>query len=538
MDQRLDQVVNQLTDRMANLINRRRQRHNDGYGTDLSNPFGDSSDSDDEQEGGPREERGDGNRRWESGMRTSIPEFDGDTLNPENFIDWLVVVEEVFEFKEENPNPQEQETEANNEVRQMEEQFDQYSQEIEIEIEIGQGSNPTQLLQNLKQGSKTVEDYTTEFYQLVAQNDIQLVSRYIGGLRLLIMESVNLFDPMTISDAHQRALVFEKQNRRSGGSASSALTGGSSGSGNVASRFVPNQAKPAGGASGSSSKGAGTINMKCFNCGETGHRQAECKRAEKRHLFNEPDGWEDDDEVGETYEDGPVYDEEPEYEEEEVAGDVGLLVVRRSCYTPKASDDDFSEEAVRKLGLKTENHRKPYKLQWLKKGGEVQVSKRTLVSFSVGKTYKDDVLCDVVPMDACHLLLGRPWEYDQCVEHNGRSNTYSFMFDNVKITLLPNKPKEVAAKPTGTLLTLSQFENELEVGDDVFVLIGKEVVDGVNIPDAMVPLLEEFSNVFPDELPDGLPPLRDIQHHIDLEPGSQLPNRPHYRMSPGEHEEL
>ncbi|XP_022040589.1 uncharacterized protein LOC110943141 [Helianthus annuus] len=588
MDERLDQVVN----RMADLINRRRQRPNDGYGSEISNPFGDDSTSEDEQEGQPRGERGDGNQRWEAGMRTSVPEFDGDTLNPENFIDWLAVVEEVFEFKE---VPEDKRVPLI--ATRLRGRASAWWKQLKLSRErMGKSKVTTwrkmkkcmranfiphnyqrlmyQRLQNLKQGSKTVEDYTTEFYQLVARNDIQetedqLVSRYIGGLRLSIMESVNLFDPLTISDAHQRALLFEKQTRRSGGSASSALTGGSSGSGNVASRFVPNQAKPGGGAVGSSSEGAGTSSMKCFNCGEMGHRQAECKKAGKRHLYNEPDGWEDDDEVGETYEDGPVYDEEPEYEEEEVAGDVGLsLVVRRSCYTPKASDDDWlkhnifhstctvlgkvctfvidsgscdnlvSEEAVRKLGLKTENHRKPYKLQWLKKGGEVQVSTRTLVSFSVGKTYKDDVWCDVVPMGACHLLLGRPWEYDRCVEHNGRSNTYSFMFDNVKITLLPNKPKEVAAKPTGTLLTLSQFENELEVGDDVFVLIGKEVVDGVNIPDAMVPLLEEFSDVFPNELPDGLPPLRDIQHHIDLEPGSQLPNRPHYRMSPGEHEEL
>ena len=58
------------------------------------------------------------------------------------------------------------------------------------------------------------------------------------------------------------------------------------------------------------------------------------------------------------------------------------------------------------------------------------------------------------------------------------------------------------------------------MGDDVFVLIGKEVAKGGDIPKAKIPLLEEFSDLFPDELPDGLPPLRDIKHHIDLEPGS------------------
>ncbi|GJZ39483.1 putative reverse transcriptase domain-containing protein [Tanacetum coccineum] len=134
-----------------------------------------------------------------------------------------------------------------------------------------------QRLQNLKQGTKYVKDYTTKFYQLIARNDIQetddqLVSRYIGGLRVQIMDSVNMFDPAKLSDAYQRALAFEKQNRWVGSSSSPAIAGGSLGSGNVTSRFVPNQTKVGGGNTGPISKGVGSSGLKCFNCGEPGHR--------------------------------------------------------------------------------------------------------------------------------------------------------------------------------------------------------------------------------------------------------------------------
>ncbi|GJY12320.1 reverse transcriptase domain-containing protein [Tanacetum coccineum] len=68
----------------------------------------------------------------------------------------------------------------------------------------------------------------------------------------------------------------------------------------------------------------------------------------------------------------------------------------------------ISTYRVEKLGMKTEDHPEPYQLTWLKKGNTIKVSKHCLVQFSIGKSYKDEVWCKVIPMDAAHILLGRP----------------------------------------------------------------------------------------------------------------------------------
>ncbi|XP_050238038.1 uncharacterized protein LOC126687520 [Mercurialis annua] len=432
-----------------------------------------------------------------------------------------------------------------------------------------------QKLQNLRQGSKSMDDYTTKFFQLVAQNEIQetedqLVARYIGGLRVSIQDTINLFDPVSLSAAHQKALQIEKQSRRTS-SFSNSLTAGASGSGSCG---VEN--KTAGGAVSRGPnnfnqfpRAAGSSNIRCFGCTEMGHRQADCRKTTaKKTFFADTNDFDDEefDMIGD-----PVYDSGEGLEEEVVCGDTGVaLVVRRACLTPKAADENWlqsnifqstctilgkvcrfvidagnceniiSAEAVQKLGIQTEKHPKPYKLAWLKKGGEVSVTLRALVLFSVGARYKDSVWCDVVAMDACHLLLGRPWQFDRKVMHDGRNNTYSFVFESVIIVLQPSRGVETA-KPverSTNLLSLVKFEEELQTAEIVYVLIGKETVDESAVPEEVAPLLAEFADVFPDDLPSALPPLRDIQHHIDLEPGAALPNRPHYRMSLTEHEEL
>ena len=52
-----------------------------------------------------------------------------------------------------------------------------------------------------------------------------------------------------------------------------------------------------------------------------------------------------------------------------------------------------------------------------------------------------------------------------------------------------------------------------------------------------IPIVCEFPNVFPQELP-GLPPPREIDFEIELVPGAQPISKTSYRMAPTELKEL
>jgi hypothetical protein len=58
------------------------------------------------------------------------------------------------------------------------------------------------------------------------------------------------------------------------------------------------------------------------------------------------------------------------------------------------------------------------------------------------------------------------------------------------------------------------------------------------LPHAITNLLQKFKDVFPAEIPSGLPPLRGIEHHIDLILGASLPSRAAYRTNPKETKEI
>jgi hypothetical protein len=101
-----------------------------------------------------------------------------------------------------------------------------------------------------------------------------------------------------------------------------------------------------------------------------------------------------------------------------------------------------SADFVIKIGLMTHAHTHPYYIQWLNNNGKAKVTHTACIHFSIS-TYHDYVDYDVVPMQACSLFLGRPWEFDTDAVHHGRSNKYTLTHKAKKITLLPLTPNEI-----------------------------------------------------------------------------------------------
>jgi hypothetical protein len=183
-------------------------------------------------------------------------------------------------------------------------------------------------------------------------------------------------------------------------------------------------------------------------------------------------------------------------------------------------------------------------------------------------------------MQACSPLLGHPWEFDTDAIHHGRSKKYTLMHDGKKITLLPLTPNKIVQCDRALAETTRQeseiqhtspikleqrapssssnaiklksramlaIKSDLDVSTNVDVsfhaLVCRQVLFSLEdittpLPRAITNLLQEFKDVFPAEIPPGLPPLRGIEHQIDLIPGASLPNRAAYRTNPEEMKEI
>ena len=123
------------------------------------------------------------------------------------------------------------------------------------------------------------------------------------------------------------------------------------------------------------------------------------------------------------------------------------------------------------------------------------VTQRCLVSIQMGDC-KDEIYCNVLPMDVAHVLLGHPWLYDLNVTNFGKDNFYAFKYKGKSIILRPTKPKgcngkrDISKLPERNLhiLKCKKFEREGIRTGLCLTLVEKEVSCDSSIVDVPLPL--------------------------------------------------
>uniref|UniRef100_A0A2N9H4I9 CCHC-type domain-containing protein n=1 Tax=Fagus sylvatica TaxID=28930 RepID=A0A2N9H4I9_FAGSY len=484
-------------------------------------------------------------------------------------------------------------------------------------------------LQGLRQGSRSVEDYYKEMEIAMIRANVEedreaTMARFLLGLNREIHDKVEMQHYVELEDMVHMAIKVEQQLKRGSGTRAGHNSSSTSWKSSHAKPLDKSQTPkpepksattshvPQGKTEASTSRNR---DIKCFRCQGRGHIASQCPN--KQVMVLQANG-----EIVTDCEDSDTDDMPPledVFEEEYLAPDALTLVARRALSLQAKGVDEIQREnifhtrcyvkdkvcsviidggsctnvastiMVEKLGLPMAKHPRPYKLQWLNDSGEIRVNKQVLVAFRIGK-YEDEVMCDVVPMQAGHLLLGRPWQFDRQVKHDGFTNKYSFVLNQRLITLVPLTPQQVyedqvrlqkesdqkkeseqkkksenqrgaekneREKENQSLALerksertqknfyakVSEIKRAMFSNQPMIVLLYKEALLNTNeldlaLPSSIVSLLQEYEDVFPEETPHGLPPIRGIEHQIDFVPGATIPNRPAYRSNPEETKEL
>uniref|UniRef100_A0A2N9H063 RNA-directed DNA polymerase n=1 Tax=Fagus sylvatica TaxID=28930 RepID=A0A2N9H063_FAGSY len=468
-----------------------------------------------------------------------------------------------------------------------------------------------QKLQSLTQGYRSVDDYYKEMEIALIRANVEedreaTMARFLNGLNRDIANVVELQHYVELEDMVHMAMKVERQLKRKGTARYTSVSNATWKS--KWDRNDPAEAKrktepPKGKDEGTSNKPkvesqpSRNRDIKCFKCLGSGHIASQCPNRQVMIMRDNgevmTESKDDSDGMPELVDasddDGVVYP---------VTGE--SLVARRALNTHIKVDDAEQQREnifhtrchvnnkvcsmiidgesctnaastilVEKLNLPTLKHSRPYKLQWLNDCGEVRVDRQVLVTFSIGK-YLDEVLCDVVPMHAGHILLGRSWQYDRRAIHDGFKNMYSFVEEGKTIKLAPLTPSQVyedQLKLKSEVAHKRKSEKEIEQErkseseNEQKRKSKKEIeqkrksesenekkeressslnLDETNqsLPSLAVSLLQEFEHVFPKEMPNELPPIKGIEHQFDFVPGAAIPNRPAYRSNLEETKEL
>ncbi|XP_075483853.1 uncharacterized protein LOC142524010 [Primulina tabacum] len=407
----------------------------------------------------------------------------------------------------------------------------------------------------------SVVEYTSQFNALgyyasaIMADEVLKLHRFKKGLNSRIQSALAVYQPANFSDLMGAAIRAETdiQSREKENKNKRPMNSQSSRSNQTFEK--PNQSGgPSKGPSPASSyqdiKPCPTCHLRhlgecrrnsgvCFGCGKAGHRIAECptaaNQASESNKGTGPNSVANPNKPKESKPNVRVFamtQEEADDVNEVVSGTILIQKVHAyALFDCDATHSFVSKRLAKKLGLKPELLAEPFRIATpTNKAIEThEIHKNCLISIG-NQTFSADLIQLV--MADFDIILGMDWLARNNAIVDCKRKRVKLRTPNQEEIVYHGKSKE-----RKSLLSASQAWKAMKSGEDIYLATISEVQGEVELKIEDIPVVCEFPDVFPEELP-GIVPDREVEFEINLVPGAAPISKAPYRMALAELKEL
>eukprot|EP00253_Pinus_taeda_P026215 PITA_26215 len=386
------------------------------------------------------------------------------------------------------------------------------------------------------------------------------VQRFVSSLPAYIRERIEFDNPRTMDEAIRKARICYQQNKQKGDISnkrwndrkSSRVAGNNKGSHgnsskgagkgqigrNIAKstfRTKPSESKINEPPTRSDLEGMTRPPFQCWGCGGPHY----VKNFPQRKGVDQISQIQEASTVGEVARSMPrinaaLEDRQAEYQPSmvEFEGKISNLSIV-VLIDPGATLSYVNPKVVEQCKLSSEKFRNPWLVQLATGAKRRVLAKINNCSFSIaGQPITTDL--NVLPLGSYDILIGMDWLEKHWSLVNCKTKTIYYKDDSGQQQELQGIKHPVQIRP----ITASQLAKCLRKKCQIYAIqVGYADQKGKVSALDNIPVVQEFVDVFPEEVP-GLPPKRDIDFTIELIPGAAPVSQAPYRMSVPELTEL
>ncbi|KAJ9505461.1 hypothetical protein QJQ45_008894 [Haematococcus lacustris] len=158
-------------------------------------------------------------------------------------------------------------------------------------------------------------------------------------------------------------------------------------------------------------------------------------------------------------------------------------------------------------------------------------------------TYKGEQTLHVTHLHDFDIILGKPWLADINPRIDWKANIMRFRHAGRQHTLRPPVKQPGTTNTSGSPLFISSAQLRTAINNKcptflVSITPADSNAETCHQVRDCSPIVQEYADVFPSDLPHGLPPERSVDHRIELQQAKPPPARPIYNVSSSELAEL